>query len=146
MGGIVNPSERYFKDGLWTFDGTVWRPQSQLISYRSVIHEAYNLTTAAAGTNSYSFTAVPAGKVAVISSVYAANFVTAASYLAAYINSGVTSYILEFTQYAAVTRFLNSKGQFILAAGELIKVYWFACVLNDTIGAAINGHLFDIAE
>lgn len=146
MSGITNPSEKYFKDGLWTFDGSVWRPQNQLLAYRDVIGEVFTDTTADAGLNTVNFTQVPAGEVHVVDSIYAENSVTAACYILAYITRSAVAYWITRTLFYPVTQYIALQGPFVLKASDCLSIAFYNCVLNDTLRAHYVGHKFLIAE
>ena len=51
MPGITDPSEQYFKDGIWGYDSTVWRKLALLFGYSSRLAEAATtVSTGAADT------------------------------------------------------------------------------------------------
>jgi hypothetical protein len=146
MSGITDPAQKYFKDGLWTFDGTVWRPQNQLYAYRTVWREAWYDLNAAAGTNTHNFGTVPAGEVWVLEGLHLRNVVTAASFCSvALIGVGATVNI-GYTAYATVTRELLIHCSITLAPTEYVQAGFLSCALNDDILADVWGHKFKIAE
>jgi len=69
MPGITNPTEEYFKDGLWGWDGTRWRKAGLLFSYTAQILGQTIDTTASTGVNDLLGGAVPAGEVWVITAM-----------------------------------------------------------------------------
>lgn len=146
MSGITNPSERYFKDGLWTFDGSVWRPQNQLLAYRDVVRAQYYNPSASAGANVNNFAAIATGYVHVIEVMAGVNFSTAAGTVRWEIVSGGVAYLIGLSDYKTPTRELSYIGSFVLNSGENIRVTFNLCVLADVLYAAIAGHKFLIAE
>lgn len=146
MSGITDPVQKYFKDGQWTFDGTVWRPQNQLLAYRDVVRQSWITTTATLGTNTHDFASVPTGEVWIISTITAYNNTTAASTLLMIIISSATEYVISRTAFEAITRYSSRQGQFVLKPGENIRVTFGGCVLNDTLIAFVIGHSFKINE
>ncbi len=146
MEGITNPSEKYFKDGLWTFDGSVWRPQNQLLAFRDTVREAWSDTNAGVGTNTHNFTTVPAGQAWVVDSLLAFNATTAASFISIALVSGATSVSIAYTAYNAVTRLVELYPGIVLKAGEYIQAGFLNCVAGDDIYAHLAAHMFKVAE
>jgi len=79
MPGITNPTEEYFKDGLWGWDGTRWRKAGLLFSYTAEILGQAVDTTASTGVNDLLGTAVPAGEVWVITAMEVHNITSGVS-------------------------------------------------------------------
>jgi hypothetical protein len=146
MPGITNPSEKYFKDGLWTFDGTVWRPQNQLLAFRDTKQLDGTISDAVAGLNTSNLTAVPAGEVWVITNVIGWNdnhAMTSASIVLVGHEGGV--YIDMLASPAAKTA-LKYAGNVVLRATEYLRFYFYGCTLHDAIVANASGYKFLIAE
>jgi hypothetical protein len=146
MSGITNPAEYYFKDGSWTFDGTVWRPQNQLLAYRDVVHESWTTSTASAGTNLHSFSAVADGYVHIYTALFALDTPTAASAISWYVHSAGSDYQLDYSALYTPTRILRTSGQIVLRAGDYLTVVFLSCALNDSLAAYTHGYKFLIAE
>lgn len=66
---ITQPTEEYFKDGGWGWDGTRWRKNNLLFGYVAAIGQDLVNADLDAGTNTLSGTAVPAGEVWVVTLV-----------------------------------------------------------------------------
>lgn len=66
MPGITNPTEAYFKDGIWGWDGTQWRKLSLVWGFSSRYFEAEKSEDVGAGNITLTFSTVPAGEVWVI--------------------------------------------------------------------------------
>lgn len=69
MSGVTDPSEEYFKDGLWGWDGSQWRKLGLLWGFGGVVEEALSNTDLASGVNYLNGTPVPAGEVWVVQNV-----------------------------------------------------------------------------
>jgi len=144
--GITNPVEKYFKDGQWTFDGTVWRPQNQLLAYRTVVREGYLNADSAAGTITKNFTAVAAGEVLVIQSIVGYNVSTATSNLQFSLYPTGGGVVLDLSGYSAITRYLKYSNAVVLAETEYLRVVFGGVVLHDILYTAYCGYKFNIAE
>ena len=125
MSGITDPTEEYFKDGLWGWDGTQWRKLSLLFGYSGPYSENPSNLNLPAGTSNLAGSTVPAGEVWVVQGM-----------LAAVISSTCTELMLGFWNGVAIIfckqvlppvsgHFYDYQGTLILAAGyyPLIRVY-----------------------
>ena len=66
MPGITNPTEEYFKDGGWGWDGTQWRKLNLTFGYYDRYAEKQEGINVPAGTQTFNFATVPANEVWVI--------------------------------------------------------------------------------
>lgn len=146
MSGVLSPSDYYFKDGLWTYDGSVWRPQNQLLAYRDTLRLVYSNNDAAAGAVTYDFTAVPAGEVHVITTAYLYDATTATVGCEFDVVSSGTAYPITTTYYDTVKQTLHYVGSLVIKAGENLRAGFYSCVLHDVLRAFIHGYKFKIAE
>jgi len=69
MTGITNPAEAFFKDGQWTWDGSVWRKQPLLFGFSELAGEILAAGSLAAGTNVLAGAAGAAGEIAIVRQV-----------------------------------------------------------------------------
>jgi hypothetical protein len=143
---ITDPAQKYFKDGQWTYDGSAWRPQDQLIAYRDVVRETWSNTEAAAGTNYHDFLTIAAGYVFIIQGVFAVNVTTAASNVDLYIRSGGINYYIMASGGSTPSNKIQYIGALVLKSGEVLRVAWNGCVLYDDIYAWVAGYKFLVAE
>jgi hypothetical protein len=146
MSGITNPAEKYFKDGLWTFDGTVWRPQNQLLSYRDTVNIAKSNTNADAGPNILQSDAVPSGEVHVITSIIAWNDTTAVTMIRLYKGGYATAYYIDLLNAPAAKVPVKYQGQLVVKAGGLVCVLFNGCTAGDDLYLYACGYKFLIAE
>jgi hypothetical protein len=146
MSGITNPAEKYFKDGLWTFDGTVWRPQNQLFAYRDSYWQQVSNLSPGAGIITLNGTAVPAGEVWVVTNMYARNDTTATSTVALLVTDTVTNFYVDDSLYYALPRSLRWSGQAVLKATWLARAIFSGVVAGDDLYAWFSGYKFKIAE
>jgi len=66
MPGITDPSEQYFKDGLWGWDGSQWRKLPLVWGYSEDYSEKVVESDVPAGSVTIDLSTVPAGEVWVI--------------------------------------------------------------------------------
>jgi len=71
MSGITDPQEEYFKDGIWGWDGSVWRKLPLVWGYSGHYCENVNGVASGAGDAVVDGSTVPAGEVWIIEHVMA---------------------------------------------------------------------------
>lgn len=69
MSGITDPAEAHFDKGLWAWDGTVWRKQTQMFGYESLAGEDVTNSSLSAGFNNLDTTAVASGFIEVVTQI-----------------------------------------------------------------------------
>jgi len=146
MSGIGDPSQYYFKDGLWTFDGSVWRPQSQLFGVRSGYHEAPENGDAASGTNYVNGSTVPAGEIWVVTAIAAVNFGTAACVIKLHAGPSGSEIQMDQTDYYTPTRAVFRALWLPLIAGDRARAEFQGCTLHDRVVLELHGFKFKVAE
>jgi len=146
MPGITNPSEKYFKDGQWTFDGTVWRPQNQLLSYRDTVNISVTVADATAGTNTLLSTAVPAGEVHVITAVTAWNDTSASTLARLKKDVAGGNYWIDAVIAPARYYPLKFQGTLVMKEGDKLGAAIYGCTLHDVLSMTGVGYKFKIAE
>jgi hypothetical protein len=146
MPGITNPNEKYFKDGLWTFNGSVWRPQTQMFGVRDAVAEAINVASAPTNPYTLSFTAVPTDELHVVTFVSASNW-TDASFSAIVIASinGVT---LNLKRADGITTGLQLEfsGWVVLTPGDRMQIFFANGAVGDNLKGWLAGFKMMIAE
>lgn len=73
MPGITNPSEEYFKDGTWGYDGTVWRKLPIVWGYHDRLAEFDTHTKVGAGSALRTLFTVPAGYIYIVNATMSIN-------------------------------------------------------------------------
>ena len=140
MPGITNPTEGYFKDGNWGWDGTQWRKGAIPFAYTSQWYENLGTAAAAGGIYTQNSTAVPAGYIYVIQAMSIENETGARGMARLYVRpSGLyccIGYVLTPAQYQPT--FFT--GQVVLKAGDIVTVQQFATVAGDDIRAVVIGY------
>ena len=145
MPGITNPTEGYFKDGTWGWDGTQWRKLNLVWGYYDrLIERQYNLS-AAAGANTLTFTAVPAGEVWVYTTVTAVDANTGPTSIIVNIVSGGITYIAMAWLSPGANGYRQISGQFILKAADYLTITISGCALNDDLWAWATGYKMKVS-
>ena len=145
MGGITDPAEEYFKDGLWGWDGSQWRKLGILLGYRSALSHAVANYNASAGINTLETDAVETGYIWVVETIATMNDNHAPSRVAftAY-RSGFDYPVLD-TSLAAASTWTVWTGQIVLVAGDTIRAYIFGCTAGDDLYLRALGYKVAIA-
>ena len=145
MTGITNPTEEYFKDGLWGWDGTQWRKAGVPLWYRSSYFEDLGGTATGSYWSKYS-SPVPSGYIYVITAISIRNTSRAPTITEIVVYNELNEYIhLEWAASLDVTQPLIFRGYQILGEGWKIRVVTNGTQSGDTIIARVAGFKVAIA-
>jgi len=140
MTGITNPTEEYFKDGTWGWDGTQWRKLGLLWGYSDRYVERAGNESAAAGYNVLASSTVPAGEVWVVQGVVVKN-VNTATQCNAFLVASDTGYALtERVTLTPDTWYCFAINPAIMKAGDYLTTAFFNCQAGDGLYMDINGY------
>lgn len=145
MTGITNPAEEYFKDGQWGWDGTAWQKLNLLFGVQDRWMENLGGTKSGAGSYIKLSTAVPAGYIYVVQILAAYNATTAPDYISLYLNDSATNYLIAKVLTPGVGIPLYVAGQYVLKAGDMVRVLVAGCLDGDVIGAFVWGYKMKVA-
>ena len=139
MTGITNPTEEYFKDGLWGWDGTQWRKAGLPLWYREPYQESLGGTASGTVYSKYS-TPVPDGYVYVITNISIRN-TTRAPGRTEIIVYDATHQILQIaaTNSLDISIPLLYAGFLVFAPGYKLRVYMTATQDGDVIDGGVLG-------
>jgi hypothetical protein len=138
MSGITDPSEEYYKDGLWGWDGSQWRKLTLQFGYTGIYVSQVVNTNLAAGTNNLSDTAVPAGEIHVITNILIRYVGTPPTQIAARIVSGAVIVDLFVVRSPVSAVSYDRQGWWVLGPGDVLR-------LSITGATATDDALIDIA-
>ena len=140
MTGITNPTEEYFKDGLWGWDGTQWRKACIPLWYRTTYFEDLGGTATSTDWSKYS-TAVPTGYVYVVSAISLRTEARAPGRTEFLLHNDAGQCIhLAWAASLAQYQPLIWTGNIILAAGWKIRVLMAAIQSGDEISGGLVGY------
>lgn len=132
------------------FNGTTWdRLRSDALRHLYVNQfgvpgaESKSDLSAAAGTDSLSFTAVATAKVQRVTNIWAGNFNTVNVRINLMAGVGGVMRVLVRKASPAVVEGVNWQGECFLAAGDYIYVEYEGCTLNDDLYADIHYVVLD---
>ena len=145
MTGITNPTEEYFKDGIWGWDGSQWRKQGILLGYHSALSLNIINSNASAGTNILETDAVEMNYLWVMETIGVANVNTAPSRLTIYVYRGGTNYPLLDTSSTVVGVYSIWNGQLVMVAGDRIRAYIYGCTAGDDLYLRVLGYKVTLA-
>ena len=140
MSGITDPTEEYFKDGLWGWDGSRWRKQGLLFGYRATICATISNLEANEGTNFLESEPVPAGELWIIQMVGGMNTDSAFSSLILSIIRSNTGYPVLDQVSCAGGVWVIWTGSIVLAAGDTLKAAFLGCKSGDDIQLKYLGY------
>lgn len=146
MPGVTDPSEAYFKDGQWGWDGTVWRKLPMVWGYseRWVEHEE-NLTPAA-GVISLSFDQVGSGYIYVLQAADGWNAATDPSRIQFQVEAGGIIVRLAHTVTPGLGIPAFWTGEVVLKKDDRLVVRFYGTVAGDDLHANAWGYKMKIAE
>ena len=140
MPGITNPTEEYFKDGNWGWDGTRWRKLNLVFGYYDTTAELLSNLNADSGQNLLTGTVVPAGYVYVIQAAHAFDNTTdITQIIITAVVSGIAVYMV-LENPAGIGIPVVWVGQITLKAGDRMRASFYSCTAGDDIYFAYCGY------
>lgn len=146
MPGITDPTEAYFKDGQWGWDGTRWRKLPMVWGYSDRYFEDLGGTKSGDGTYSSYGTPVPEGEVWVVQGLYISNESGARGYASLFLYVGASGYFLYNNQTPARYEHMRWDGALVLKAGDKARIFQLSCLDGDTINGGVWGYKMKVAE
>lgn len=142
---ITDPSEEYFKDGTWGWNGTDWVKLPIVFGYYERWAEDLGETKSGAGAFVSASTAVPAGEVWVLQCLHVRNETGARGAVTMFLMGGVDwsacAYVVAPGQGAPVL----FQGPVTLREGDSLYVQQLACQDADVIRSAAWGYKMKVA-
>ena len=146
MAAITDPTEEYFKDGVWGWDGSQWRKLPLLFGYSDRYAERVGPVTAVSGTNQLDLSTVPSGEIWVITSISAWASSSNISRVDLRVIVGSDVFVLKATGYSTAYHTVDWQGTIILAAGDYIRVQFSGASGGEALDAWAVGYKMKIAE
>ena len=145
MTGITNPTEEYFKDGLWGWDGTQWRKLGLLLGYYDRLAGKTVNDNAAAGINTIDSATVPAGELWVVQAIAGINLNTEVTKIRLSLIAGSISCGLREDVPPAANWWLPWTGEVVLKEGDKIQASFLGCSAGDDIILSWWGYKVSVA-
>jgi len=133
MTGITNPTEEYFKDGLWGWDGTRWRKAGIPLWYNAPVGESLSNLNAQSGVNSLTGSTVPAGELWIIESASAIDNTSALDYVAIRVSTGTFWTSIIRKQSVAIAEEVIVNAEVVLSPGYYLYAVFSNCAAGDDI-------------
>lgn len=146
MGGVANPAEEYFKDGIWGWDGTVWRKLPLVWGYSDLLYESYENLNAPAVFAFLTAASVPAGEIWIITHILAYDTDNAITRINLVAHDGVTAHAIRAKQTIAVYEEVMFTGRLVLKKDWYIQAHYWGCTAGDDIYLHIHGYKMKVAE
>ena len=141
---VTDPSDPYFKDGNWGWDGTQWRKLNLVWGLYEQYYEEEGNPDADAGTNTLDFSTVPPGEVWIITAASAVD-VDSAALVVGFILQGTGKYgYLANKVPIAANEICAFQCNWILEPGDNLRAYFLGCTALDDIRAYANGYKMQI--
>jgi len=168
MTGITDPSEEYFKDGLWGWatntweklissggslvtalhgwDGSVWRKLPLVFGFSNIL--AFRTSAVISGANGYIYSAaVPAGEIWVVTNIGVADIVTATTRNRIAIrHSGTNLAIADVVDAFGIALYATWSGHAYLGYQDLIRADFAGGLAGDVCYIDVIGYKMLIAE
>jgi len=146
MPGITTPTEPYFKDGVWGWDGTVWRKLPLVWGFSDTYGESADDMNVAAGDRFKNYGPVPAGEVWVVTFFQVTPVQANITRLQLGANVGGVSCALLETGTIVADESIGVSGQIILAKDDYLFYYYAGALVNDDFYSSAVGYKMKIAE
>lgn len=131
MSGITDPSEEYFKDGLWGWDGSQWRKLGLLWGYYDAYHERCVNSSADAGLNHLYATVVPEGEIWIVTAAFASDVSSAISDVSLLVQGVSSPYVLVRKVNPVALEGAEFSGSVVVKAGERVRADFNGCTAGD---------------
>ena len=133
MSGITDPTEEYFKDGTWGWDGSRWRKLGLLLGYNDVISGSVDVTAQQDGINSVSSSSVQDGELWVLNNIAGTNANRAIPRIIICAEVCDVLCVLLDTSTTSDGVWAVWNGTTVLKASNRIMVYFYGCTAGDTL-------------
>ena len=133
MAGITNPTEEYFKDGTWGWDGTQWRKLGLLFGYSDRLADQVVNDNASAGTNTLTGTTVPAGEIHVVQMVAATDYNNDTTRIQIRANGGTVTMPLADELTVTAGHWVTNTANIVLKAGDYLDCNFYGCTAGDDL-------------
>jgi len=144
MPGITDPSEQYFKDGVWGWNGSAWRKDGLHFSYCGQVLGLVTVASASAGTNYMSGDSPAAGEIWVITGMEVHNTASGVETARLAVRAGGKNYWLAASPALATRVGLSWSGQAIVESGDVPYAGLWGCTAGDPLSFTYVGYKMTI--
>lgn len=146
MTGITNPGEPYFKDGQWTWDGSVWRKQPLLFGFSELAGEDLSDTDLPAGDSYLQSTVVPAGELLIVRQLAARYDGTSPNriFVTPYLTPGTPILLIQHSPTSGV--WYIERCFVVLEGNDSLRCFVDDATAGDTLFFRYSGYTMSIVE
>lgn len=146
MTGITDPSEAYFKDGLWAWDGTRWRKQPLQFGFSELAGENLSNTNLAAGLNNLNGAAVAAGELLIVRQVALMYVGTPPTLAGVYVAGAPGTPYVAIKYNITSARWYVASCFLVLEAGDFVTCLVDGATATDDLYFRYSGYKMSIVE
>ena len=133
MTGITNPTEEYFKDGTWGWDGTQWQKLGLIFGYYDRLAGQVVNDNASAGNNTLTGNPVPAGEIHVIQAVSVVDITSNVTRIYLRANAGAISCIIADEYSVTAGHWVIALPNIVMKAGDYLSCIFYDCTAGDDL-------------
>ena len=137
---ITDPTQEYFKDGAWGWNGTTWVKLPLVFGYYEQYLEQVTNLNASTGDNWLNGSVVPAGEIWVVTAATASNEDAACARIQMFIYDGAKHYAMGSVTNPVADQSLVFAGQVILNPGNRFVVRMRGVTAGNDLYFDINGY------
>jgi len=146
MPGITDPTEAFFKDGLWGWDGSQWRRAAMLFGYTDQVLSKAVITGAGAGSHTIDGAAVASGEIWIITAMEAHDAVSAVPSIFLGANAGGVSYWIAAAGATGAGIGFSWSGTMVLEAGQKPRCVITGVTAGDSLEFNYSGYKMSISS
>ena len=140
MSGITDPSEQYFKDGGWSWNGSIWIKGGLPFEYASQVLVRTQAWTPVSTIGHVFSAAVAANEIWVVTAIAAENLTNTTTERRLGVVSGGVYYFLAVDAGGAALTMFSWGGQMIAVAGQRLVGRFLGGVWNDLLELTVTGY------
>ena len=133
MTGITNPTEEYFKDGLWGWDGTQWRKLGIIFGYNSTVEGVTTAVSGGSGGDVLESSTVPSGELWILNNVGVIDQNHVPTRITIYLVRSGEVYPLVSTASISANIWTVWHGKIVMKSGDKVTVYFGGATLDDAL-------------
>ena len=133
MSGITDPTEEYFKDGIWGWDGTQWRKAGLPLWYADRLAGDVINFNADAGVNNLEGDATPAGELWIVQRVAGVNSTSGVARLLIRALSSTHSIALTDAYDVVAGHWVTVATELLMKQSDHLSCHFNGCTAGDDL-------------
>lgn len=146
MSGPTDPTEPHFDKGLWGYDGTQWRRLGVVWGYADRLKLDLSETSTGGGSTTVTSTAVPAGYVYNVQTLFVWHDDPVARYTVFYFKVGAALTRIAFHAALPQYQFLEPLGGLIMKEGDQLQAICVSLANTERVYLTAFGYKMAVAE